>query len=105
MSKNRLFSILTIICFITVLFIPVGVVLMIYYTNWKKKLKIILSSTLSTFYILLIAFILIAKPSFNINGISLPFGSNSGYTAFENSSTGKKSDEHKTEIKRKGYFG
>ena len=59
---------------------------MLYYTDWKKKTKIILAVSLTAFYAGLIAFFLLVKPSFNISGISLPFGSNSGYTAFDSGS-------------------
>ena len=61
---------------------------MLYYTDWKKKTKIILAVSLTAFYAGLIAFFLLVKPSFNTSGISLPFGSNSGYTAFDSGSGG-----------------
>ena len=89
MSKSKLFSIITIACFVSILCIPLGIVLMLYYTQWKKKTKIILSISLTAFYAALIAFIFFVKPSINTSGISLPFGSNSGYTAFENSGGAK----------------
>ena len=88
MSKSKLFSIVTIACFVSILCIPLGIVLMIYYTNWKKKTKIILSISLTAFYAGLLAFFFLIKPAYNTNGISLPFGSNSGYTAFDSGSSG-----------------
>lgn len=83
MSKNKLFSIVTIACFVSILFIPIGLVLMLYYTDWKKKLKIFLSLGLTTVYALLILFVFFVQPSYNTSGTKLPFGSNSGYTAFD----------------------
>ena len=50
MSKSKLFSIITIACFVSILCIPLGIVLMLYYTQWKKKTKIILTLALSDFY-------------------------------------------------------
>ncbi len=87
MTKSRLFSIITIACFVSILCIPIGIVLMLYYTNWKKKLKLILSLSLTAFYAALIVFIFFVRPSINTSGIGLPFGSNSGYTAFDTQSS------------------
>ena len=95
MSKSKLFSIVTIACFVSILFIPLGIVLMLYYTEWKKKTKIILSLVLTAFYAGLIAFIFIIKPAYNTSGLSLPFGSNSGYTAFDSGSGAKGSGTKK----------
>ena len=89
MSKSKLFSIITIACFASILCIPLGIVLMLYYTQWKKKTKIILTLSLTAFYAALIAFIFFIKPAYNTGGISLPFGSNSGYTAFDTGSGAK----------------
>lgn len=88
MTKSKLFSIITIACFASILCIPIGIVLMIYYTGWKKKIKIIITLSLTAFYAGLIAFVLFVRPSINSSGISLPFGSNSGYTAFDSGSGG-----------------
>ena len=87
MSKSKLFSIVTIACFVSILCIPLGIVLMLYYTSWKKKTKIILSISLTAFYAALLAFVFLIKPAYNTGGISLPFGSNSGYTAFDSGSS------------------
>ncbi|MBO4638768.1 MAG: hypothetical protein J5710_03340 [Treponema sp.] len=95
MSKSKLFSIVTIACFVSILCIPLGIVLMLYYTEWKKKTKIILSLVLTAFYAGLIAFIFIIKPAYNTSGLSLPFGSNSGYTAFDSGSGAKGSGTKK----------
>ncbi|MBR5401155.1 MAG: hypothetical protein IK102_05010 [Treponema sp.] len=88
MSKSKLFSIITIACFVSILCIPIGIVLMLYYTNWKKKLKVILSLALTAFYAGLIVLVFFVKPSINTGGIGLPFGANGGYTAFDAGSGG-----------------
>ena len=96
MSKSKLFSIITIACFVSILCIPLGIVLMLYYTQWKKKTKIILTLALTAFYAGLIAFVFFVKPAYNTGGISLPFGSNSGYTAFDSGSSAKGSGSKKS---------
>ena len=63
-------------------------------TQWKKKIKIIISSTLAPLYILLVLLFLFLEPSYNTSGLSLPFGSNKGYSAFESSSSSKKKDKN-----------
>ena len=102
MSKSKLFSIITIACFVSVLCIPLGIVLMLYYTRWKKKTKIILTLVLTTFYAGLIAFVFFIKPAYNTGGISLPFGSNSGYTAFDSGSGAKSPGSKKSHSAAKG---
>lgn len=108
MQRNKIFSIITIICYCTVIFVPIALVLMWFYTNWKKIVKIILSVVTTVLYVLLVLLVLKLEPSYNTSGIHLPFGSsNSGYTAFETSSHGKKSNEQKgekSEAKVKGEF-
>ena len=96
MSKSKLFSIVTIACFVSVLCIPIGIVLMLYYTQWKKKTKIILTLALTAFYAGLIAIVFFVKPAYNTGGMSLPFGSNSGYTAFDSGSGAKSSGSKKS---------
>ncbi len=102
MSKSKLFSIITIACFVSILCIPLGIVLMLYYTQWKKKTKIILTLALTTFYAGLIAFFFFIKPAYNTSGLSLPFGSNSGYTAFDSGSGAKGSGSKKSNGAAKG---
>ncbi len=71
-SKTRAASIISIACFISILFIPIGIVTMLYMTNWKKKLKIILSAVLTVLYAALVYFFLILEPA-NVNGgLKLP---------------------------------
>ena len=96
MSKSKLFSIVTIACFVSVLCIPIGIVLMLYYTQWKKKTKIILTLALTAFYVGLIAIVFFVKPAYNTGGMTLPFGSNSGYTAFDSGSGAKSSGSKKS---------
>ena len=102
MSKSKLFSIVTIACFVSILCIPLGIVLMLYYTQWKKKTKIILTLSLTAFYAGLIAFFFFIKPAYNTSGLSLPFGSNSGYTAFDSGSGAKGSGSKKSNGGAKG---
>ena len=94
MQRDKLFSIITIICYCTVILVPMALVLMWFYTNWKKITKIILSVVTTVLYVALVLLVLKLEPSYNTSGIHLPFGnSNSGYTAFEASSSGKKKNE------------
>lgn len=91
MQKNRVFSIITIICFCTVILVPLGLALMWFSTEWKKKLKIILTSVLGLLYIVLVVLFLLIEPSYNTGGIGLPGGYSGGYTAFD-SGGGKKTE-------------
>lgn len=94
MKKDKIFSIITIACFCTIILIPIGLALMWFTTNWKKKPKIIFSCTLFPFYIALVIFLLLLEPSYNTSGIGLPFSYSKGYTAFD--STGGKQAENKS---------
>ncbi len=93
MQRKKLFSIITIICFCTVVLIPIGLALMWFSTGWKKKPKIILTATLAPLYIILVALLLLLEPSYNTSGIGLPGSYSQGYTAFD--STGGKASESK----------
>ncbi len=57
MSKDRMFSIITIACFVSILFIPIGLVTMWFSTSWKKKLKFILSAAFTLLYVGIVALI------------------------------------------------
>lgn len=95
MSK-KVFTIITIICFATVVLIPVALPLMWIKTNWKKKIKIILTPIGVALFAALITLILLLKPSFNTSGITLPISYEQGYTAFEtNTNTHKKTEKKK----------
>lgn len=87
MQRNKLISIITIICFGTIIFIPIGLALMWLSTQWKTKLKIIISSVLTALYIVLVALLLLLEPSNNYSGLSLPINYQGGQTSFETSTT------------------
>ena len=93
MQKNKLFSIITIACFCSIVLIPVGLSLMWFMTSWKKKRKIIITATGSVLYCSLVALILLMEPSYNTGGVSLPFKYSGGETAFESSVTPGKSSK------------
>ncbi len=83
MQRNKVFSIITIICFATILLIPIGLALMWFMTSWKKKRKIIITTAGSLLYVGIVAFVLLLEPSYNTGGVSLPFKYSGGETAFE----------------------
>lgn len=87
MQRNKLISIITIICFGTIIFIPIGLALMWLSTQWKTKLKIIISSVLTALYIVLVALLLLLEPANNYSGLSLPINYQGGQTSFETSTT------------------
>lgn len=93
MQRNKIISIITVICFCTVIFIPIGLVLMWFSTEWKKKLKIILSSILGLLYIGLVVCLLFLEPSYNTSGLSLPGNYNQGQTAFEQTNSSKEKEK------------
>ncbi|MCR4741859.1 MAG: hypothetical protein K5866_03180 [Treponema sp.] len=80
MTSKKAFSIITIACFVSVLFIPIGLVLMFFYTDWKKKIKIILSSVLTILYAILIIFILNLQPNPKTGSINLPIPVDNDFT-------------------------
>lgn len=102
MSK-KLNNVATILSFVSILLIPIGIALMWISTKWKKSVKIILSVVSSALYIFLIVLFFILEPSFNTSGTTLPFNYNKGYTAFDskNAST-KKSEQPKESDKKSG---
>ena len=96
MQKSKLFSIITIACFCSIVLIPVGLALMWFMTSWKKKRKIIITAAGTLFYGSLVAMILLVEPSYNTGGVSLPFKYSGGETAFESSvNPGKSSKKDK----------
>ena len=96
MQKNKLFSIITIACFCSIVLIPVGLSLMWFMTSWKKKRKIIITASGTVLYATLVALILLIEPSYNTGGVSLPFKYSGGETAFETSvNPGKSSKKDK----------
>ncbi len=96
MNKSKFFTILTIACFCSIVLIPVGLSLMWFMTDWKKKRKIIITAAGSVLYCSLVAVILLMEPSYNTGGVSLPFKYSGGETAFESSvNPGKSSKKDK----------
>ena len=83
MQRNKVFSIITIICFCSIVLIPIGLALMWYMTTWKKKRKLIITAAGSLLYIAIVAFLLLLEPSYNTGGVSLPFKYSGGETAYE----------------------
>lgn len=71
MTTKKMFSVISIACFVSVIFIPIGIVLMFFYTDWKKKVKIITSAALTAIYIILAIFVLTFNPSQNKGQINL----------------------------------
>ena len=83
MQRNKVFSIITIACFCSIVLIPIGLSLMWFQTSWKKKRKIIITGAGSLLYIAIVAFILLLEPSYNTGGVSLPFKYTGGETAYD----------------------
>ncbi|MGN0749782.1 MAG: PH domain-containing protein [Treponema sp.] len=74
MQRNKTFSIITIICFCSVIFIPIGLVLMWYSTQWAKKRKFILSGIMTIVYVAIVCFLMLFEPNQSGSGSGLPFG-------------------------------
>lgn len=87
--NKKIISVISIICFCSIILIPAGIVLMLFYTNWNKKLKILLTSVLSALYILLFVLFLLFEPSFNKSGFVLPVNSSVGSSEFNTEITTK----------------
>ena len=83
MQRNKVFSIITIACFCSIVLIPIGLALMWFMTSWKKKRKIIITSAGSLLYIAIVALLLLLEPSYNTGGLSLPFKYSGGETAYD----------------------
>ena len=83
MQRNKVFSIITIACFCSILLIPIGLSLMWFQTSWKKKRKIIITATGSLLYVAIVAFVLLLEPSYNTGRVSLPFKYSGGETAYD----------------------
>ena len=92
MTSKKAFSIITIACFISILFIPIGIVLMFFYTDWKKKIKIIISTALTILYAVLIIFILNLQTNPTKDSINLPIPVDRDFTDVQ-VSTNKSDDE------------
>ena len=83
MQRNKVFSIIIIACFCSIVLIPIGLALMWFMTSWKKKRKIIITSAGTLLYIAIVALLLLLEPSYNTGGLSLPFKYSGGETAYD----------------------
>jgi len=98
--KSKTKSILIILSLCSVVLIPMGLALMWFNTDWKKKIKIILTAALSILYAGLIALILLVEPANNTSGIGLPGSFGKGSTNFDTGySTEKMVDEKQSDNK------
>ena len=57
------------------IFIPIGLVLMWYSTQWSKKRKLILSGIMTVVYVAIVCFLMLFEPNQSGTGSGLPFGS------------------------------
>ena len=96
MQRNKTFSIITIICFCSVIFIPIGLVLMWYSTQWSKKRKFILSGIMTIVYVAIICFLMLFEPNQSGSGSGLPFGNGN-----QNVESQYESEHHKSSKKAK----
>lgn len=77
MTTKKAFSIVAISCFVSLLFIPIGIVLMLFYTDWKKRTKAIVATIFSILYIVLAILAFTLQPA-NLNkGLNIPVNVNS----------------------------
>ena len=83
MDRKKVFSIITIVCFASIIFIPIGLVLMCYFTDWKRKKKVIIGAIMTVLYILPVVIILNLQPANNTSGVNLPGNFDAGSTQFE----------------------
>lgn len=96
MQRNKTFSIITIICFCSVIFIPIGLVLMWYSTQWSKKRKFILSGIMTIVYVAIVCFLMLFEPNQSGSGSGLPFGKGN-----QNVESQYESEHHKSSKKAK----
>lgn len=96
MQRNKTFSIITIICFCSVIFIPIGLVLMWYSTQWSKKRKFILSGIMTIVYVAIVCFLMLFEPNQSGSGSGLPFGNEN-----QNVESQYESEHHKSSKKAK----
>lgn len=108
-KKINPISIVTIACFVSILFIPIGLVLMIYYTQWPKKLKLGIGLGLAAAYAALLVLFFFFKPSNNEEGVAVNLTYTEGSTEFQTDVTPDKEvvpelqpQEQKTKNKKKG---
>lgn len=97
MTKSKIIKIAIIFCFCSFILIPIGLALMWFSTEWKKKLKVSLTAVLSLLYIGVVGVILL-EPSFNTSGISLPGSYSKGSSTVESSFSEGKPASEKTDV-------
>lgn len=71
MQRNKMFSIVTIICFCSIIFIPIGLVTMWFTTEWKKKRKYLLTVLMTVLYVGIFLIIMLFEPSQNTEKLSI----------------------------------
>ena len=90
MQRDKIISVITLACFFSVIFIPVGIVLACFFSNWSRKKKIIICASTGVLYIVLVGFLLMMEPSNNgKSGFYLPFGNGKGNVSIEEGSKRK----------------
>lgn len=104
MQRKKIFSIITIVCFASVIFIPIGLVLMAYFTDWPRKRKIITGAVMTVLYVTIILVITNLKPSVNSSGISLPGSYNKGVTEFDSGKENLSKSKNKEFIAGQGEY-
>ena len=102
MQQKKVFSVITIICFASIIFIPIGLVLMCYFTDWKKKAKLWTGGAMTLLYIAIIVVIMNLQPSVNTSGISIPGNYNEGSTEFSTNASGNKMNDDLQLVEGKG---
>lgn len=94
--KNKKISIFVIFSFCSIILIPIGLAVMWFSTQWKKKIKIILSMALSVLYAgLIVMFFLLLSPANNKSGLTIPGSYGNGSTEFSTEFTTNKESEKK----------
>lgn len=98
MQREKVFSIITIVSFCSIIFIPIGLVLMFFFTDWKKKTKIITAAGTTILYVGIFLLIMNLQPSANTSGISLPGSYDKGSTEFETNMPSQNKKNSKMEL-------
>lgn len=97
MEKSKIIKIVIIFCFCSFILIPIGIALMWFSTDWKKKLKVILTTVLAVLYIGVVGFILL-EPSINTKGTSIPGSYGQGFSTVESSFSSAKESSEKSDL-------
>lgn len=97
MQRNKTFSIITIICFCSVIFIPIGLVTMWFTTEWKKKKKVILTILITILYVAIFMILMMFESNQNVSGLNLSFGSGNQNVQSEYSVNSEKNQKKSNE--------